>query len=200
MIAAMHRILVATLLTLAASAALAQEGTVSTILIDDKATIRIDTSLGPIVVELDPDRAPVTVENFLQLVVDDFYDGTIFHRVAAGFIVQGGGYLPDLTPKLTTGNVFNESGNGLSNRRGTIAMARGNEAHSANAQFYFNLVDNNNLNPRPTRWGYAVFGEVVSGMEIIDQIGSVPTGAGGEFDRDVPIDPVIIERIELIDQ
>jgi peptidyl-prolyl cis-trans isomerase A (cyclophilin A) len=198
MIAAMRRHLAVTMLALVPLAAAAQES--STIVIDDKATVRIDTTLGPIVVELNPARAPVTVQNFLQYVVEDHYDGTIFHRVATGFIVQGGGYLPDLTLKPAENKVFNESGNGLTNDRGTIAMARSNEAHSADSQFYFNLVDNNNLNPRPTRWGYAVFGEVIEGMDVVDQIGSVPTGPGGEFDRDVPIDPIIIEHIELIER
>ena len=176
----------------------AQEEETSTIVIDDEARVRIETSLGEIVVELNPERAPLTVQNFLQYAVDGYYEGTIFHRVAAGFLVQGGGYLPDMTLKTADRTVANESGNGLSNLRGTIAMARANEPHDANSQFYFNLVDNTSLNPRPTRWGYAVFGEVIEGMEVVDQIGSVPTGGGGEFDRDVPVDPIVIERIELI--
>ena len=177
----------------------AQEGP-RLIEIADTARVRIETSLGDIVVELDAVRAPMTVENFLQYVVDGHYDGTIFHRVAAAFLVQGGGYLPDLTLKPATRSVVNESGNGLSNQRGTIAMARSNEPHAANSQFYFNLVDNILLNPRPTRWGYAVFGEVVSGMEVVDSIGSVPTGGGGEFDRDVPVETILIERITLLSE
>lgn len=174
--------------------------TQETLVITGEARVRIETSLGDIVVELNANRAPETVQNFLQYVIDGHYEGTIFHRVAAGFIVQGGGYLPDLTEKPAERTVFNESGNGLSNLRGTIAMARSNDPHSSNAQFYFNLVDNASLNPRPTRWGYAVFGEVVEGMEVVDLIGAVPTGAGGEFERDVPIDPILIERISLIEE
>jgi cyclophilin family peptidyl-prolyl cis-trans isomerase len=190
------------LVTLTSTAAVAQEGATAEnrqILISGEARVRIETSIGDFVVALDAARAPQTVQNFLQYVVDDHYEGTIFHRVAAGFIVQGGGYAPDLTLKPVQRTVFNESGNGLSNRRGTIAMARGNDAHSADAQFYINLIDNANLNPLPTRWGYAVFGEVVEGMEVVDLIGAVPTGAGGEFDRDVPADPNNIERVVLLD-
>ena len=196
MIVTMHKTVAICALVLTSTQISGQE--TSQILIEDEARVRIETSLGDIVVELNAERAPMTVENFLQYVVDDHYDGTIFHRVATGFIVQGGGYLPDLTPKPVTRQVFNESGNGLSNLRGTIAMARGNEPHAADAQFYFNLIDNTNLNPRPTRWGYAVFGEVIEGMEVVDAIGAVPTGPGGEFERDVPVEPIIIEHIELI--
>jgi cyclophilin family peptidyl-prolyl cis-trans isomerase len=166
--------------------------------INGPALVRIETTLGEIVVELDPIRAPMTVQNFLQYVVDGQYTDTIFHRVAAGFIVQGGGYLADLTLKPAGRTVVNESGNGLSNLRGTIAMARTNDPHAASCQFYFNLADNVDLDPKPSRWGYAVFGRVVEGMDVVDQIGSVPTGAGGEFSRDVPVTPVVIERIELI--
>lgn len=172
----------------------------STIFIADEASIRIETSMGDIVVELNPGRAPLTVQNFLQYVVDGHYEGTIFHRVAAGFLVQGGGYLPDLSVKPAERTVVNESGNGLSNLRGTIGMARANDPHGANSQFYLNLVNNTGLNPRPTRWGFAVFGEVVAGMEVVDEIGAVPTGGGGEFDRDVPVDPIIIERIVLLEE
>ena len=171
----------------------------ATIEISGTASVRIETSMGDIVVELDASRAPETVQNFLQYVVDGHYDGTIFHRVAAGFLVQGGGFLPDMTEKPADRTVFNESGNGLSNLRGTIAMARSNEPHTANSQFYINVVDNSSLNPRPTRWGYAVFGKVVEGMEVVDRISSVPTGPGGAFERDVPVETILIERIELLD-
>ena len=202
MIGRMRKAIAVGLIAFTASATVAQEDPVAQegqILISGEARVRIETTLGDFVVELDANRAPVTVQNFLQHVVDGHYEGTIFHRIAAGFVVQGGGYTADLTLKPLTESVFNESGNGLSNLRGTIAMARGNDAHSADAQFYINLVDNPTLNPRPTRWGYAVFGEVIEGMEVVDVIGSVPTGAGGEFDRDVPIEPIIIERIVLLD-
>jgi cyclophilin family peptidyl-prolyl cis-trans isomerase len=166
--------------------------------ISGSAMVRIETSLGDIVVELDASRAPLTVQTFLQNVVDGFYDGTIFHRISPGFLIQGGGFLPDLTRKPSDVTVFNESGNGLSNLRGTIGMARSNDPHSATTEFYFNLVDNPTLDPRPTRWGYAVFGEIVEGIEVMDRIGSVATGAGGDFERDVPAETILIERIELI--
>ena len=195
MIAPMRNWLAFTALGLAATGALAQ----GTIEITDSATVRIETSMGAIVVELDATRAPLTVQNFLQYVVEGYYDGTVFHRVAASFIAQGGGYLPDLTEKPAERTVPNEAGNGLSNVRGTIGMARKNDPHSAAAQFYFNLADNSaSLDPRPSRWGYAVFGKVVEGLDVMNSIGGVPTGAGGEFDRDVPVEPIIIERIVLI--
>ncbi|MDX1563351.1 MAG: peptidylprolyl isomerase [Gammaproteobacteria bacterium] len=186
------------ILALVATASVAQETETRLIEIGDRARVRIETSLGNILVELDAIRAPVTVENFLQYVVDDHYDGTIFHRVAPGFLIQGGGYNPDLTLRPASRKVFNESGNGLSNLRGTIGMARSNEPHQADSQFYINLADNSNLDPLPTRWGYAVFGRVVDGMDVVDTIGGVPTGSAGEFDRDVPVEPIVIHQIELI--
>jgi peptidyl-prolyl cis-trans isomerase A (cyclophilin A) len=195
MIGRMRRLLCLLALCLSASTAGAQH----IVEVGNSAQVRIETTLGDILVELDAARAPLTVENFLQYVVEGFYDGTVFHRIAAGFIVQGGGYLPDLTAKPAARQVPNESGNGLSNLRGTIAMARGSDPHSANSQFYFNLVDNSqSLDPRPTRWGYAVFGKVIEGMEVVDAIGEVATGARGEFDRDVPIDTIEIKHIEFI--
>jgi cyclophilin family peptidyl-prolyl cis-trans isomerase len=196
MIARMRTALGILVLALFGGTALAQE----TLIVSDNVSVRIETSMGDIVVELNSIRAPETVQNFLQYVVDGHYEGTIFHRVATGFLVQGGGYLPDLSLKPAERMVFNESGNGLSNLRGTIAMARSNEPHAANTQFFFNLVDNSNLNPRPTRWGYAVFGEVTEGMEVVDQISAVPTGSAGEFDRDVPLEPIIIEKITLLEE
>lgn len=196
MIRRMRKAVVISLLVLAAGAALAQEE----LRISGEARVRIETSLGDFVVALDANRAPETVQNFLQYVIDGHYEGTIFHRIAAGFIIQGGGYTADLALKPVGRTVFNESGNGLTNRRGTIAMARGNEPHAADSQFYINLMDNPTLNPRPTRWGYAVFGEVIEGMDVVDLIGAVPTGAGGTFDRDVPVDPIVIEHIVLLDE
>ena len=192
----MRTVLGIIILSLAASVGLGQE----TLVISDNTNVRIETSMGDIVVELDVNRAPETVQNFLQHVVNDYYEGLIFHRVAAAFLVQGGGYDSDLTLKPPIYEVVNESGNGLSNQRGTIAMARSGEAHSANSQFYFNLVNNPSLNPRPTRWGYAVFGRVVEGMDVVDRIGSVPTGPRGEFDRDVPITPIVIEQISIVEE
>lgn len=162
--------------------------------------VLIETSMGDIVIELNHDRAPLTVENFVRFVAEGYYDGTIFHRVDPTFLIQGGSLLPDLTRKPTERTVPNESGNGLSNRRGTIGMARDPEPHSAAAEFYFNLVDNIALDPRPSRWGYAVFGEVVEGLEVLDTMAGVATGAAGEFDRDVPVRPIVIEKISLIDE
>lgn len=158
--------------------------------------VRVVTNVGSFVIELDPNRAPLTVESFLEFVREDYYEGTIFHRVVQGFVAQGGGYTEDLEAKPTTRTVFNESGNGLSNLRGTVGMARTADPHSATSQFYVNLADNTDLNPRPTRWGYAVFGRVIDGMEVVDDIGHRPTTGRGPFDRSVPVDPIIIERIE----
>jgi peptidyl-prolyl cis-trans isomerase A (cyclophilin A)/peptidyl-prolyl cis-trans isomerase B (cyclophilin B) len=161
--------------------------------------VRVVTNAGAFVIELDPIRAPLTVRAFLKYVNEGFYNGLIFHRVVPGFIAQAGAYTPDMQPKPVTENVVNESGNGLSNLRGTVGFARSANPHSGTSQFYINLADNVDLNPRPTRWGYAVFGKVVEGMEVVDDIGHRPTAGGGPFDRNVPIDPVIIERIEVIE-
>jgi len=162
--------------------------------------VRVHTNRGAFVVQLNPERAPMTVENFMTYVAEGHYDGTIFHRVILGFLAQAGGYTQNMQQKPVSRAVVNESGNGLSNTRGTVGLARTNEPHSGNAQFYINLVDNTELNPRPTRWGYAVFGEVVEGMEIVDEIGYTPTGAAGEFVEHVPVDPVVIERIEVLSE
>ena len=161
--------------------------------------VRVVTTAGNFVIELDPNRAPKTVEAFLEFVNDGFYNGLIFHRVVAGFIAQAGAYTQEMEPKPVTENIFNESGNGLSNLRGTVGLARGNDPHSGTSQFYVNLADNVDLDPRPTRWGYAVFGKVVEGMEVVDDIGHRPTAGGGPFDRNVPVEPIIIERIEVIE-
>jgi cyclophilin family peptidyl-prolyl cis-trans isomerase len=159
--------------------------------------VTITTNLGRFVIELDPIRAPLTVENFLQYVREGHYSGTIFHRVVHGFVAQGGGFDADLQQKPAPRMVVNESGNGLSNLRGTVGMARTNDPHSANAQFYINLAANTDLDPRPTRWGYTVFGTVVEGMEVIDEIGYRPTGAAGIFSRDVPIEPIVIQSATI---
>lgn len=160
--------------------------------------VRFETSMGNFTVEVDGARAPLTVANFLQYVRDRHYDGTIFHRVIGNFVVQGGGYLPDGTEKPTRAPVFNESGNGLSNRRGTVAMARVDDPHSATAQFYVNLTDNLALDPGPSRWGYAVFGRVVEGMDVIDKISGVATGARGPFTEDAPLEPVVIQSVQVV--
>ncbi|HET7308210.1 MAG TPA: peptidylprolyl isomerase [Gammaproteobacteria bacterium] len=160
--------------------------------------VALQTNLGTIVVQLDRARAPLTVKNFLEYVRSGFYDGTIFHRVIPGFVAQGGGFTKDFREKPTGPAIPNESGNGLSNVRGTIAMARENAPHTATAQFYINLADNLNLDPQPSRWGYAVFGHVIKGMDVVDKIAAIPTGAAGPFSSDVPTKPVIIEKATIV--
>jgi cyclophilin family peptidyl-prolyl cis-trans isomerase len=159
--------------------------------------VKIETSVGDFVLQLDESRAPLTVANFLQYVTDGFYAGTIFHRVVNGFVIQGGGYTPDLTQKPPRPPVVNESGNGLSNRRGSVAMARTGEPHSADSQFYINLADNLALDSKPTRWGYAVFGEVVQGLDVVDEIGHRATGSKGGM-QDVPAEPVVIRKVSIL--
>lgn len=162
--------------------------------------VEMQTSAGRIVVELDRTRAPLTVANFLQYASDGFYDGTIMHRVVADFVAQGGGYTPDFEEKDARDPVVNEAGNGLSNMRGTLAMARTNDPHSATAQFFFNLADNARLDPSPARWGYAVFGRVVEGLDFVERIGRMPTGPGGPFDSEVPQSTVLIEKVRVLAQ
>jgi peptidyl-prolyl cis-trans isomerase A (cyclophilin A) len=157
--------------------------------------LRVETSMGNFVMELATARAPLTVANFLGNVRAGHYDGTIFHRVISNFVVQGGGYDEKLAEKPTRAKVANESGNGLSNRRGTVGMARTADAHSADAQFYINLADNGTLDPQPSRWGYTVFGQVVEGMDVVDAIGSVATGEVGHLERDAPLKAVVIQHI-----
>jgi cyclophilin family peptidyl-prolyl cis-trans isomerase len=156
----------------------------------------IDTSLGQMKVELFTDKAPVTVKNFLSYVDEKFYDGTIFHRVIPGFMIQGGGYMPGLQEKKTRGGIKNEAGNGLSNKRGTIAMARTSEPNSATAQFFINVVDNTKLDRAYAAdgVGYCVFGRVIEGMDVADKIVSVPTHSVA-FHQDVPKQDVIIKSI-----
>ena len=159
--------------------------------------VRVETSAGVFVVELDSGRAPLTVENFLQYVNDGYYAGTIFHRVINNFVLQGGGYTPNLESKSTQPSIPNESGNGLSNERMTIAMARGNDPHTADSQFYINLADNVALDPKATRWGYAVFGRVITGFDIIDDIGHRATVSKASF-TNLPDVPVIIEKMSVV--
>lgn len=162
--------------------------------------VRVTTSMGEFVIELMPDRAPLTVANFLRYVREGFYSGTLFHRVIANFVIQGGGHsATDYKLKPVHDPVVNESGNGLQNKRGTVGLARGESPHSGNAQIYVNLVDNPDLDPLSTRWGYAVFGKVVQGMDVVDRIGVTPTGAVGPFKSDAPLKPVVIEKIEVVD-
>ena len=163
--------------------------------------VRFETSEGNIVMELDGRRAPLTVGHILELIDNGYYNGTIFHRVIPGFMIQGGGYTRDLKEKDAGDETIpNESGNGLQNLRGTVAMARLPDPHTANAQFYINVVDNGSLNPRPDRWGYTVFGYVVQGMDVVDKIAATPTGPAGEFASDVPVAPVIIEKASRIER
>jgi len=165
---------------------------------DDQPKVKVQTSMGSFVIELDAQRAPLSVANFLQYVREGHYTGTIFHRVIANFVAQGGGFDEKFVERPVRAKVPNESGNGLSNRRGTVGLARTSEPHSADAQFYINLSDNPPLDPQASRWGYTVFGKVVQGMEVIDTLGSVATGAAGQFDSDVPKKPIVIEKIEEV--
>lgn len=163
-----------------------------------KPRVRVETTAGTFVIEVDAVRAPLTAENFLRYVRDGFYDGTLLHRVVPGFVVQGGGFDRSFAAKPTRAPVPNESGNGLSNRRGTVGLARGDSPHSGTSQFYVNLADNLGLNPLPTRWGYAVFGEVVEGMDVVDRIAHVATGAVGPFGEDAPLAPIWISRAVVV--
>lgn len=161
--------------------------------------VEFDTSMGKIVVELDRTRAPLTVDNFLTYVVKGHYDNTLFHRVIADFVVQGGGLDLNKEERPTDKPIVNESGNGLSNLTGTIAMARENEPHTATSQFYFNVVDNEKLDPSSRRWGYAVFGEVTSGMEILAAMALVPTEFNNKLEwPDFPIEDIILKRATLL--
>lgn len=162
--------------------------------------ISMNTNYGEIVIELDEVRAPETVDNFIKYVNSGFYDGTIFHRVIAGFMIQGGGFTADFQQKPTRSPIASESQNGLKNQRATIAMARTNDPHSATAQFFINVVDNDALNPNGAdKYGYTVFGAVKKGMDVVDKIAQMPTGAGGIFEQDVPQSPVLIEKVRVID-
>ncbi len=163
------------------------------------AQVRVTTNMGEFVIEVRQDRAPLTSANFLRYVREGFYSNTLVHRVVANFVIQGGGHdAATMVLKPAHESVFNESGSGLQNKRGTVGLARGEAPHSGNCQFYVNLVDNPDLDPVPTRWGYAVFGRIVQGMDVIDRIGEVPTGSVGPFKSDAPMKPIIIEKVELI--
>jgi len=160
--------------------------------------VKIETSMGDIEVELNRMRAPITSNNFLRYVLEGEYDGTIFHRVMPGFVVQGGGYTRDIEEKTLHDNIFNESGNGLKNVKGSIAMARYDDPHSATRQFYFNMADNTSLDPGSRDWGYTVFGTVVAGMEVLEAIAAVETGYSEALDaEDVPLVPVLLIRASV---
>jgi len=164
--------------------------------------IHMKTNYGTLVLELNPEKAPKTVANFLAYAKDGFYDGTLFHRVIDKFVIQGGGFGPGMTQKMTRPPIENEANNGLRNARGTLAMARATDPHSATSQFFVNIVDNDFLNytaPTPAGWGYCVFGKVIDGMHIVDQTQGVVTGSKLGH-KDVPLSDVIIEKIQIIEE
>ncbi|NYT81490.1 peptidylprolyl isomerase [Alcaligenaceae bacterium] len=163
--------------------------------------VNLQTNQGAILIELDAEKAPKTVENFLTYVKEGFYDGTVFHRVINNFMIQGGGFEVGMKQKQTHAPVENEANNGLKNNRYTLAMARTADPHSATAQFFINVADNDFLNftsPTPNGWGYAVFGKVVEGTEIVDKIKTAKTGNKG-FHQDVPAEDIVIEKATVVD-
>ena len=162
--------------------------------------VALDTTKGKIVIELYADKAPKTVKNFLDYVKSGHFNGTIFHRVIPGFMIQGGGFTPDMTEKPTKPPIQNEADNRVQNQRGTIAMARTNDPHSATAQFFINVANNGSLNftsKTPAGWGYAVFGNVVEGMDVVDAIVAVPTTTKGP-NGDVPVQPIVIRKATVV--
>ncbi len=162
--------------------------------------VKLTTSMGPLVIQLDKDKAPISTENFVKYVEAGHYNGTIFHRVIDGFMIQGGGFTPGMTQKPTRGAVANEAGNGLKNTKYTVAMARTSDPHSATAQFFINVGDNAFLDhkgPSPQGWGYCVFGKVVAGQDVVDKIKGVATGNSG-FHQNVPTQDVVITRAEEV--
>lgn len=163
--------------------------------------VKLQTTHGDMVIELDAEKAPQTVENFLAYVNDGFYNGTVFHRVISNFMIQGGGFDADMKQKKTRDPIPNEADNGLKNNQYTVAMARTNEPHSATAQFFINVANNDFLNftaPTPNGWGYTVFGKVVEGTEVADKIQTVKTDTKG-FHQDVPVDNVVIEQASVVE-
>ncbi len=188
-LAGMALVLVGALGTLTAAQPAAQKG--------GNPVIEIKTNLGTIEAELFADKAPITVENFLTYVKAKHYDGTIFHRCIPNFMIQGGGFDAKFNQKPTRAPIKNEADNGLKNQRGTLAMARTSEVNSATAQFFINLKDNGFLDHGARDFGYAVFGKVTKGMEVVDKIAKQPTGAKGDFQKDVPLQDVVIESIKV---
>ena len=162
--------------------------------------VKLETSMGDIEVELNRMRAPITANNFLRYVLEGEYDGTIFHRVMIGFVVQGGGYTKDIEERTMHDSILNESGNGLENLIGSIAMARYDDPHSATRQFYFNMENNSSLDPSSRNWGYTVFGQVVSGMEVLQAIAEVETGYSEDLDaEDVPVEPILLIKASVLE-
>ncbi|HEY2780043.1 MAG TPA: peptidylprolyl isomerase [Steroidobacteraceae bacterium] len=160
--------------------------------------VQVVTSMGNFTIELNPERAPLTVANFLAYVDQGHYTNTLIHRAVSNFVIQGGGFNVDYSPKAAPAKVPNESGNGLSNVRGTVGLARTSDPHGGNAQFYVNVNDNAALDPNASRWGYAVFGKVVAGMDVVDKISNVATGAHGAIKEETPLKPVVILKIERV--
>ncbi len=162
-------------------------------------SVKLETSMGDILIELDRRRSPVTVNNFLRYVVGKHYDNTLFHRVIESFVVQGGGYSPELDEVKSLGEVINESGNGLENVKYTIAMARHSNPHSATSQFYFNVGVNQSLDPNRKNWGYTVFGSVIEGQDVVDALSKLETQYHEEWDmKDVPVVNAILKRARMI--
>ncbi|GAB2883089.1 peptidylprolyl isomerase [Uliginosibacterium flavum] len=162
--------------------------------------VKLHTRFGVITLELDAEKAPESVKNFLAYVEAGHYNGTIFHRVIKDFMIQGGGMLPDMSQKSCNAPIKNEANNGLKNDRGTVAMARTSDPHSATAQFFINTVDNDFLNFRAENtqgWGYAVFGKVIEGLDVVDQIRAVKTSKGG-YHSDVPVEAILIDKAEVV--
>lgn len=202
----LFNVLLATLLAFAGisgcNAADKAAGTADAATSGDKPMILIETTKGNIKLELDPAAAPKTVENFLAYVKEGFYDGTIFHRVIPGFMIQGGGFNEAMQEKANKrAPIQNEADNGLKNARGTIAMARTSDPHSASSQFFINVADNDFLNFRSKTmqgWGYAVFGKVTEGMDVVDAIVGVKTGNHG-FHQDVPVEPIVMKKVTVVE-
>jgi len=189
--------LLTTSLFLYTTLSFATENTMS----DTQTKVKLTTSLGPVVIQLNAEKAPLTVANFLRYVNEGFYNGTIFHRVIPGFMAQGGGFDSSFNQKNTHDPIENEANNGLKNKRGSIAMARTNAPHSATAQFFINYKDNSFLDhtsPSPSGWGYAVFGDVVEGMDVVDAMAKQPTGNRG-MHQDVPKTDIVIESAEVVE-
>ncbi len=190
----MNRLLLCLVFAVVSAVAVAEEAPVG------NPAVVLDTSLGSITLELFADAAPASTKNFLGYVERGFYDGTVFHRVIPGFMVQGGGFTDDMVRKPTRDPITNEADNGRVNQRGTLAMARTSDPHSATAQFFINVVDNDFLNhsgKTPRGWGYAVFGRVTAGMDVVDAIAAVQTGRANGM-SDVPLEPVIIRKAQLL--
>ena len=190
----MNRLLLCLVFAVVSAVAVAEEAPVG------NPAVVLDTSLGSITLELFADAAPASTKNFLGYVERGFYDGTVFHRVIPGFMIQGGGFTDDMVRKPTRDPITNEADNGRVNQRGTLAMARTSDPHSATAQFFINVVDNDFLNhsgKTPRGWGYAVFGRVTAGMDVVDAIAAVQTGRANGM-SDVPLEPVIIRKAQLL--